>query len=364
MKILLGSLAGRGGMLHFQVELANALSRMVATSVVMSSAAPVSYLEHAVQTSVINTGLGALGSAAHAVNPAAWYHLWKGLGASQADLVHVTGTHAWNPLVAVFTKLRGKPLLYTVHDPQEHGGAPLSIRVSNWITTRMADAFIVLTRYGEQQLIAKGVQAGKIHIIPHGAYSFFRKWQRSDARARKIILYFGRFEPYKGLETLVAAFSSLRHDIPGWTLMLAGSGRLPTTLLRPMPPGIEIRSGYVPDEDVAGLMQRARLVVVPYTEATQSGVIATAYAFGRPVIATSVGGLVEMVAQGKTGLLVPPNDVPALARAIRSLTLNSDRLRRMSRQAQSLGRTAMHWDRIAQMHRELYGRILKEQGMR
>jgi starch synthase len=364
MKIVLVSLASRGGMLHFQVELANAMSRMVATSVVMSSAAPISYLEPAVRMSAISTGRGAVGSVANALNPAVWYSLWKGLGASQADLVHVTGAHAWNPLVAVFTKLRAKPLLYTVHDPQEHGGAPLSIRISNWITTRMADAIIVLTRYGEQQLIAKGVPARKIHVIPHGVYSFFRKWQRSNARACNIILYFGRFEPYKGLETLVAAFGRVRKDIPGWTLLLAGSGRLPTTLLRRIPPGIDIRSGYVPDEEVAELMQRARLVVVPYTAATQSGVIATAYAFGRPVIATSVGGLVEMVTQGKTGLLIPPNDVPALARAIKSLTLNPDRLRRMSRQAQSLGRTAMRWDRIAQMHSELYGMVLKEYGIR
>ena len=109
-------------------------------------------------------------------------------------------------------------------------------------------------------------------------------------------------------------------------------------------------------------MRRARLVVVPYTTATQSGVIATAYAFGRPVIATSVGGLVEMVWHGKTGLLVPPNDVAGLARAIRSLARNPERLRKMGREAHILGRTLWHWDQIARMHGELYASVLKEYG--
>ena len=156
MKIVLVSLASRGGMLHFQVELANALSRIASTAVVMSSAAPVSYLEHAVQTFGRQHGprRPRLNRKCVAI-PCRGTAYGRDLARAGADLVHVTGAHAWNPLVAVFTKLRGKPLLYTVHDPQEHGGAPLSIRISNWITTRMADAIIVLTRYGEQQLIAK-----------------------------------------------------------------------------------------------------------------------------------------------------------------------------------------------------------------
>jgi len=362
MNIVLVSLASRGGMLHFQVELANAMSRIASTAVVMSSAAPVSYLEGRVRTSVVNTGRGALGSIANACSPASWYSIWKGVGAGGADLVHVTGTHAWNPLVAVFAKLRGKPLLYTVHDPHEHGRAPLSIRISNSITIHMADALIVLTRIGEQQLNQRGVSMAKIHVIPHGVYSLFRKWRRSNIRARRLILYFGRLEAYKGLETLAEAFDRVRKDIPGWRLLLAGSGRLPAGLLRSIPPGIDVVNRYVPDEEVAELMQQASLVVVPYTTATQSGVIATAYAFGRPVIATSVGGLVEMVVHGKTGLLVPPNDAAALARAIRTLARNPDRLRRMGREAHALGNTLLHWDRIAQRHMEVYGRVLKETG--
>ena len=152
MKIVLVSLASRGGMLHFQVELANALSRIASTAVVMSSAAPVSYLEHAVRTSVVRTGRGALGSIANACNPVVVVSAsGRDLAAGRADLVHVTGAHAWNPLVAVLHASSAASRCSTPSTTlRSIGGAPLSIRISNWITTRMADAVIVLTRYGER----------------------------------------------------------------------------------------------------------------------------------------------------------------------------------------------------------------------
>jgi starch synthase len=360
MKIVLVSLARRGGMLHFQVELANSLARIASTAVVMSTAAPASYLEKTVHKSVVPTGRGAPGSLASALNPAVWYALWKGLADSRPDLVHVTGAHAWNPIVAILSRLQGKPLLYTLHDPEEHRGAPALIRLSNWVTTRMANAVIVLTMYGRQQLVSRGLPPEKVHVIPHGVYSFFRKWRRNDMRARKIILYFGRFEPYKGLDVLVEAFGRVRQAIPGWKLVLAGNGRFPPSVDGARQPDVAVLSGYVPDEEVAGLMQRAGLVVVPYTTASQSGVIATAYAFGRAVIATSVGGLAEMVVDGKTGLLIPPNNVDALVRAIKSLTTDPGLRRRMGRNAYARGRKVLNWDRIAEMHVKLYLSILAE----
>jgi glycosyltransferase involved in cell wall biosynthesis len=109
-------------------------------------------------------------------------------------------------------------------------------------------------------------------------------------------------------------------------------------------------------------MQRAGLVVVPYLEATQSAVIATAYAFARPVIASDVGGLREMVIQGKTGLLVPPNDSSALAKAIETLARDGRRLSRMGRHARALAEKTWAWDKIAAQHISLYRGVLSRRG--
>jgi len=290
MKVVLVSLARRGGMVHFVVELANAMGRLVSTSVVMSDVVPDTYVDAGIPKHNLRTGDDALHSAVRALSPVTWFRLWRAL-ATEADLVHVTGAHAWNPAVAVLAKMLGKPLVYTVHDPLEHPGAPLSIRLSNWLTSRLADTVVVLTEDGRRRLLENGYSPRKVQTIPHGAYAFFRRWMRHGVRARKTILCFGRFEPYKGMQHLVAAFTRIQQSIPDWNLVLAGEGELPPFLRVGTPPGIEIRNEYVPDADVALMMQRAQFVVIPYTEATQSGVIAIAYAFGRPVIATSVGGL-------------------------------------------------------------------------
>jgi glycosyltransferase involved in cell wall biosynthesis len=125
---------------------------------------------------------------------------------------------------------------------------------------------------------------------------------------------------------------------------------------------VQVHNSFLADAAVADLMRRASLVVVPYTEATQSGVIATAYAFDRPVIASRIGGLAEMVQHGKTGLLVRPNDARALARAMGALMINPSRLRQMAHHVHALRRGRFSWAQVAQAHVKLYARVLGEVG--
>jgi alpha-maltose-1-phosphate synthase len=357
MRVVLVSLARRGGMVHFLVELANALGRHVSASVVISDAVPDSYVDAGIQQIRMRTGNSALESIVEGLSPATWYRLWRTLSHDRPDLIHVTGVHAWNPAVMVLGKLLGKSLVYTLHDPEEHRGAPLSIRLSNWLATRLADRIVVLTEDGRRRLVKKGLAFKKIEVIPHGMYSFFCRWERRGIRPRKTILCFGRFEPYKDLQNLVAAFTRMRRHHPGWSLHLAGDGELPTFPGGVLPQGVDVQNEYVPDAGVARLMQGARFVVAPYTEASQSGVIAAAYAFGKPVIATAVGGLREMVFHGNTGLLVPPGNEAALARAMGSLAAHPERVRRMGKNARALGKGQLSWDRIAQTHVELYATL-------
>ena len=347
-------------MVHFHAELANALSRYMALEVITSSSVPSSYIQPGVLSTTLSTGEGPWGSLVAGLGPGTWFRLRNRLAASRADLVHITGAHAWNPMVGGLSKLMGKKLVYTVHDPEEHRGSPLSIRLSNFLTMKMAEAVVVLTKAGRQQLLARGIPATKLHIIPHGIYEFFRSTGSPAIRPGKVILYFGRFEPYKGIEVLVQAYRRLRQQFPAWSLIIAGAGRLPPGLNIQPGDGVELRNGFLPDGAVADLMRRTRLVVVPYTEATQSGVIATAYAFDRPVVATRVGGLAEMVENGKTGLLVRPNDARELARAIRTLLKDPARLRQMARHVHALRRGKLRWERIAQLHSRLYSGLLGE----
>ncbi len=358
MKVVLISLARRGGMVHFQAELANSLARIAPTAVVCSSAVPASYFSAKVQRIVMDTGNGALSSLGQAVNPTSWLRLERVLRNSEADLIHFVGPHEWNPAVALVCKALRKPMIYTAHDPIPHPGAPIPIRLSNAMMESMADAIVVLSRHGRQQLLSIGIPDRKIHLIPHGVYSFFTRDKRKHVKTEKVILFFGRIEAYKGLDILIAAFSGLRGNLDDWKLVIAGSGDLPRWMAQVDRSRIEIINTYLADEEVATLMQRAQMVVIPYTEASQSGVIATAYAFGRPVIATDVGGLNEMVLDGKTGILIPPNDADALAQAMCSLADDGRRRLRMGKNAYQLGQREWSWTAIAQDHLTLYSKVL------
>lgn len=362
MKVAMVALARRGGMVHFVTELANAVSRITPTVVVSSSsAAGALALRRAITVIPADTGRNALGSLAQALNPVTWLTLYKRLSGEKVDVIHLAGVHEWNPMLCMLGKMLHRPLAYTIHDPEPHPGAPVLMRISNWLTLRMSDAIVVLTEQGRQRLLAARIPEEKINHIPHGIYSSFQRRfpAKNSARPEKLILYLGRIEPYKGVDILIPAFAHVRENLPDWTLVVAGAGQLPPSLAKPDVRGLEFLHGFIPDAEVARLMRMSRFVVLPYTSATQSGVIAMSYAFGRPVIATEVGGLREMVLPGKTGLLVPPNDVQALARAMKLLATDARVYSRMCRHVRGLTRGPWGPDKIARAHVRMYRSLLR-----
>jgi glycosyltransferase involved in cell wall biosynthesis len=114
----------------------------------------------------------------------------------------------------------------------------------------------------------------------------------------------------------------------------------------------------IPDELVAQLFQQASVVVCPYIEASQSGVLAIASAFGKPVVATTVGGIPEMVDDRKTGLLVPPRDARSLADAIVTLLQNHALRQQMGQHALQKSQTELSWANIAEQTMQVYYRAL------
>ncbi len=127
----------------------------------------------------------------------------------------------------------------------------------------------------------------------------------------RTLLFFGRLSAYKGLETLFQAAPLACKRLPGLRIIVAGNPvpgyRLPPAPDLPNGGELQIITGYIPNHTLAQLFQRAAVVVCPYTTATQSAVVLTAYAFGKPVIGTRVGGLPEYITDGETGVLVPPH---------------------------------------------------------
>src|SRR5690349_3697119 len=254
------------------------------------------------------------------------------------DVIHYQGTHLWFDLALPW--LRRYPLVFTIHDIRPHPGDSLSQKTPQGIedfARRQAGELIVHTQYTHNLLLREWPQAAeKTSVIPHiqigKAPSSSGKELEED---KGLVLFFGRIWEYKGLEYLIRAEPLITAKVPNARLLIAGEGEDFARYRRIMvhPDRFIIHNEYIPEDRAADYFRRASVVVLPYIEASQSGVIPMAYSAGKPVVATTVGGLPEMVENGRTGYLVPPRDSAQLAEVVTRLLLDETLRRRMSANA-------------------------------
>jgi glycosyltransferase involved in cell wall biosynthesis len=241
--------------------------------------------------------------------------------------------------------------LLIVHDPEPHGGVVFSTRNqrSQEIERRSASAFLLHGKYCTATFL-RSADPGERPVLTAPLGSNLRPGgEVAGAVEPGRILMFGRMYAYKGLDLLLAAARILKARGVAFHLRLAGDG----PDLEPLRQDYldlgccSIRSDFLPPEDAVEEFRRAHLVVVPYTDATQSGVVAIAFAFGRPVVATAVGGLPDFVDHEKNGLLVAPNDPVALADALQRALADDALVAAMSAGARVTSATEMNWETVA-----------------
>lgn len=156
----------------------------------------------------------------------------------------------------------------------------------------------------------------RTHVLPHVNYRLWaRGCQPPPTGGPFVLLFFGRLLAYKGLDVLLKAFRRL--DPAKFMLLIAGDGELPSDVSQV--PNIRLIHRFIGDEDLAMVFNQAHAVVLPYRAASQSGVAYMAFAFERPVVATRVGGLGDVVIDGENGFLVERNNVEALAAALQKI---------------------------------------------
>jgi glycosyltransferase involved in cell wall biosynthesis len=255
------------------------------------------------------------------------------------DIIHVQQGHLWFNLFLPF--LRRYPTVFTVHDHRHHVGdagsrkTPLGILHFGF---RHADQLIVHGGRLKREVVTEvGVAEDRVHVIRSLAMAGVEAALQGNGNgsvaaggAETIVLFFGRIWPYKGLEYLIRAEPQISRCIPDLKIVVAGEGEDFDRYRRLMknPRRFLVHNEYVSNEKRAELFTRANVVVLPYIEATQSGVVPIAYAYGKPVVTTSVGGLPEHVEDGQTGFVVPPRDEAALAEAVIRLLQDSELARR------------------------------------
>lgn len=278
------------------------------------------------------------------------------------EVLHLHDAADYRIFFAAMLTRRAHKLVLTVHDAELHpGDSPNKIEfIRPWLR-RMADGIIVHGEDIKRRLMeVSKTPEDRIYQAPIGGYLFYRKWlSDDDGAARRNVLFFGRVHKYKGLDVLIRSAPLVCRQVPEAKFVIAGEGPdwPRCKALIEHSESFVLHEGAVYDPDVARLFEEAAVVVLPYIEASQSGVLAIAYGMGKPVIVTDVGSLPEVVEDGGTGFIVPPNDVEALAKAIITILTDDELRERMSRNAYRRAVTDLSWAEAARRTAEAYAAV-------
>jgi len=274
------------------------------------------------------------------------------------DVVHFNGSSGFQSYFQFF--LRKIPKVYTIHDYLPHSGDTTFSRgfINTWLNrfyTQLDYEFIQHYQFLSEKFSEfYGVHSDRVHTVYCGPFEIYKIFIDEPVKEeRHTVLFFGRISPYKGIEYLMRAAPLVRGHIPDAKFIIAGKGDFWFDIDNKG--GYEIRNYHVSNRELVNLIQRSSVIVVPYTDATHSAVIMTAYAFNKPVIVTAVGGFTEVVQDNITGRLVPPRNPHALADAIIDILSNPTKRKIMKRNiAKESVRGKLSWNHNAQQTLKIY----------
>jgi len=202
-----------------------------------------------------------------------------------------------------------------------------------------------------------------INYLPFGELDIYTQFLPKDLNPefKSDILFFGRISAYKGIEYLIEAFRIVKKNYPNLKLIIAGSGKLYfESNLADNDSSVKVINRYITNEELASLISQTRIIVCPYTDATQSGVAMTAFAFNKPVIATDTGGFPDIIIPGKTGFLVPVRDAENLANAIIKILQNPFLEKELSEKIRNFMQTSeFSWASITQKMQSIYQKAMR-----
>jgi glycosyltransferase involved in cell wall biosynthesis len=281
--------------------------------------------------------------------------------ARAADLVH----YQWLTLEPLDAWLlpRARPRVLTAHNVLSHEHRPGQAAGRRRLLRSM-DAVVVHSQHGAEHAVAAGADPGRVRVIPHGAFDYLTRQRQElplpDELAhvgRKVVLFFGLVREYKGVDVLLRAFRLVEHDAELWVV---GAPRIDMTPLHELAgPRVRFVERFVPDPEIPAYFRRADLVVLPYRDIDQSGVLYTALAFGKPLVLSATGGFVELAERHGAARLVPPGDEQELAVALEDLLTSDSARAELAAAAARAAAGPCSWDTVADRTLALYRELVR-----
>ena len=257
--------------------------------------------------------------------------LWSMLRATRTAARGADLVHAHWLLTAVVARFSGRPFVVTLHGSGSAGwfsDVELARRRPWLVRALLASARAVICVSETVAAAIRKAGVGRVVVIPNGVRIPDHVGPPADPPE---VLYVGRLSPEKNIDTLVEAVGDLN-------LVVAGDGPLRELVPKAL--------GAVPRAEVDRLLERATVLAAPCEREGFGLAAAEAMAFGRPVVAAAGGGLLELVTDGETGLLVPPRDARALRAAVLRLLQDSEVRARLGETARERARARFGWDAV------------------
>lgn len=273
---------------------------------------------------------------------------------------------ALDRLLGARSKAAGRrtPQAFTVHYPLPTAKRALARQRS---LLEGMDAVVIHSRHGAARLRDDvGLDPERVHVIEHGAFDYLTRLpdphplpaELADAEG-PVLLFFGLLRPYKGIDVLLEAFRSVQ----GAELWVVGRAMMPLEPLRELaaqaPGRVRLLPRFITDPEIPALFRRADIVVLPYREIEQSGVLYTALAFGKPIVASAVGGFTEVAERHGAARLVRSGDAVALADTLNALLSDPAERERLAAEAKAAAEGPYSWNSIAERTLSLYRQLLE-----
>ncbi len=292
------------------------------------------------------------------------------LARERPDIIHFQ----WLPLPVVDQRFLGgmrriAPIVLTVHDSEPFNGNPAAglQRRGTGRSFALCDRIIVHTERGRERLVAQGVPATRIAILPHGLLASGTPDPAVDRMEGDIVfLLFGKIKEYKGLDLLIEAFARMPAELQAVSrLRVIGKPYMNLTPLITraqelgIAPRVSIEPRFAADEEIPTIFAPSTIATFPYREIDASGVLSLAIAYGRPILASRLGGFAEIIRDGIDGALVPPGNIDALAKAMARCVAERDYVAACARNVRQLAESIPGWHAIGCRTAAVYAEALQ-----
>lgn len=302
------------------------------------------------------------------IGPGSWVKVARRVRSLNPDLVIFKyWMPFFAPAFAVIAKMvkraRNTKVLFVCDNIIPHERRPGDDFLTRMVL-KTVDYYIVMSETVEKDLL-QFVPDAKCRRLHHPVYEFFKgDFRKEEARKKlglgpgPVVLFFGYIRRYKGLHVLLDAVALLKDKLPA-KLLVAGEfyddkAKYDQQIEKlGIQDSVILLDRYIPNEEVGLYYAAADVVALPYVSATQSGIVQICYNYNKPVIATDVGGLPEVVSDGETGFVVPAGNARALADAIKRF-YDENREMAFSRRVAEVKKN-FSWDRMAEAVEELMG---------